>query len=70
MLNLFHKYQKRDYYGEIEEHMMTSESIVLLLINKVDTIWDEEKQEDVVLESPIVRWKKLIGNKDPETAKT
>lgn len=42
-MNLFHKYQKRDYYAEIEEHMMTSESIVLLLINKVETVWDEVK---------------------------
>jgi hypothetical protein len=50
--------------------MMTAESIVLLLINKVDKVWDEEKQEDVKLESPIVRWKNLIGNKDPEVAKT
>lgn len=49
---------------------MTAESIVLLLINKVDKVWDEEKQEDVKLESPIVRWKNLIGNKDPEVAKT
>ena len=50
--------------------MMTAESIVLLLINKVDKVWDEEKQEDVKLESPIIRWKNLIGNKDPEVAKT
>jgi hypothetical protein len=50
--------------------MMTAESIVLLLINKVDKVWDEEKQEDVKLESPIIRWKKLIGNKDTEVAKT
>jgi hypothetical protein len=70
IINLFHNYQHRDFYGGIEEHMMTAESIVLLLINKVDKVWDEEKQEDVKLESPIVRWKNLIGNKDPEVAKT
>ena len=50
--------------------MQTAESIILLPINKVDTIWDEESQEDIKLESPIKRWKKLIGNKDPEVAKT
>jgi hypothetical protein len=50
--------------------MTTADSIVLLLINKVDTVWSEEKQEDVKLESPIVRWKQLIGNKDPDAAKT
>lgn len=67
---MFHKYKHRDFYPEIEEHMMTAESIVLLLINKVDQAWDETRGEEVALESPIVRWKKLIGNKDPETAKS
>lgn len=70
IINLFYDYQHRDYYNAIQEHMMTADSIVLLLINKVDKVWDEEKQEDVKLESPIIRWKKLIGNKDPEVAKT
>lgn len=50
--------------------MLTAESIILLLINKTDTVWSEEAQEDVKLESPITRWKHLIGNKDPEVAKT
>ena len=50
--------------------MLTAESIVLLLINKVDQIWDEENEENVPLESPIVRWKKLLGNKDPAVATT
>ena len=49
---------------------MTAESIILLLINKVETVWSEEEQEDVKLESPIARWKNLIGNRDPEVAKT
>ena len=66
---MFYNYKHKDFYAEIEEHMMTADSIVLLLINKVDSVWNEEKQEDVKLESPIVRWKELIGNKDPEVAK-
>ena len=70
ILNLFHKYQQRSYYPEIAEHMQTAESIVLLLINKVDQVWDEKRGEEVKLESPIQRWKELIGNKDPEVAKT
>jgi len=70
ILNLFYSYRNKEFYKEIEEHMMTADSIVLLLINKVDSVWSEEKQEDVKLESPIVRWKQLIGNKDPEVAKT
>ena len=69
ILNLFYSYKNKDFYQEIEEHMMTADSIVLLLINKVDTVWSDEKQEDVKLESPIVRWKELIGNKDPEAAR-
>lgn len=48
--------------------MLTAESIVLLLINKVDEVWDEELGEDRKLESPITRWKKLIGNMDPAVA--
>jgi hypothetical protein len=50
--------------------MLTAESIVLLLINKVETVYDEAKEEDIKLESPIVRWKKLIGSKEPAEAKT
>jgi murein L,D-transpeptidase YafK len=50
--------------------MQTAESIVLLLINKVEEVWDEERGEDVKLESPIVRWKQLIGDKDPEVARS
>jgi murein L,D-transpeptidase YafK len=69
VLNLFYAYRSKEFYPEIEEHMVTAESVVLLLINKVDTIWSEEAGMDVKLESPIVRWKKLIGDKDPEVAK-
>ena len=70
VLNLFYPYREKEFYAEIEEHMVTAESIVLLLINKVETVWSEEKGEDVKLESPIVRWKRLIGNKDPDVAQT
>ena len=50
--------------------MLTAESIIMLLINKVDKVWDAEKELDVKLESPIARWKELLGDKNPETAKT
>jgi hypothetical protein len=40
-----------------------------LLINKVDKVYDPEKEMDVKLESPITRWKQLIGDKNPEFAK-
>ena len=42
----------------------------MVLINKVETVYDEAKDEDVKLESPITRWKALIGDKDPTEAKT
>lgn len=49
---------------------MTAESIVMLLVNKVDTIPNEDPQmEDIVLEAPVVRWKKVLGDKQPEVAK-
>ena len=67
---MFYPYKEESFYADIEEHMMTADSIVMLLINKVDKVWDEDKGEDVKLESPIVRWKQLLGNKDPEVAKT
>lgn len=50
--------------------MLTAESIILLLINKVDKVFDPEREVEVKLESPIVRWKQLIGDKSPEVAKT
>lgn len=57
ILNLFYPYKDKEFYPEIEEHMSTAESIVLLLINKVDKVYDEKAEEEVKLDSPIVRWK-------------
>ena len=31
----------------------------------MESVYDEKKEEDVKLESPIVRWKKMIGDKEP-----
>ena len=70
ILNLFYPYRNATFFQDINEHLQTAESLVLLLINKVETIYDEAKEEDVKLESPITRWKKLIGDKDPAVAKT
>jgi murein L,D-transpeptidase YafK len=69
VLNLFGAYRDDAFYEDIMEHMMTAESLVLLLINKVDKVWDEERGEEVKLDTPIARWKELIGDKDPELAK-
>ena len=46
-MNLFYAYRSKEFYPEIEEHMVTAESVVLLLINKVDTVWSEEAGMDV-----------------------
>jgi len=35
ILNIFYPYRQSSFYGDIEEHMQTAESIILLLINKV-----------------------------------
>ena len=67
ILNLFFKYRNAPFYGDIEEHLMTAESIVLLRTNAVETVPGEnEGDEDVKLQSPVIRWKKLIGHKNPE----
>lgn len=38
ILNLFYKHRNASYYPEIEEHLMTAESVVLLLVNARDSI--------------------------------
>ena len=49
---------------------MTAESEVLLLVNSVDSLpAEEDGEEDIKLESPVVRWKKLIGDKSPDYCK-
>ena len=48
VLNLFYPHRHREFYGEIEEHMVTAESIVLLLINKCDTVWNPELEIDTI----------------------
>lgn len=70
VLNLFYSYRNAPFYPEIQEHMLTAESVVLLMINKTESIVDEETEEEIKLESPIVRWKKLLGDKDPAEAKS
>jgi nucleoside diphosphate kinase len=66
---LYYPYRNAPFFEHIQEHHLTAESLVLLIINKVETVYDEKKDEDVKLESPIIRLKKLVGNKDPNEAK-
>ena len=68
VLNLFTKYRNASFYPDILEHMMTSDSEVLLLVNRYETVPEDpndENSEEVKLEAPCVRWKKLIGNMNP-----
>ena len=69
VLNMFYPYRNAQYFPDIKEHMLTADSLVLLLVNKTETVWNDEKQEYVKLDSPIGRLKKLIGDKDPNLAK-
>jgi nucleoside diphosphate kinase len=72
ILNLFYAHRNASYYPDILEHMMTGECIVMLLVNSCDKIENPEDPdgEEIILEAPVKRWKALIGNKDPEEAKT
>jgi hypothetical protein len=38
------------------------------LINSKDKVWNPELEIDVKLDSPIVRWKELLGDMNPEEA--
>ena len=59
VLNLFYAHRNASYYAEIQEHMMTAESVVMLLVNKVDKIEDpnDPEGEEIKLEAPVTRWK-------------
>jgi len=69
VLNLFYHFRNAPFFEQIKKHLLTAESLVLILVNKVESVYDEQKEEDVKLDSPIVRWKRLIGDKDPAEAK-
>lgn len=70
ILNLFYNHRNAHYFPDIEELMMTSESVVLLLVNACESIpAEDERDEDVKLDSPVLRWKKLLGSRSPEEAK-
>jgi len=70
ILNLFYSHRNASYYADIQEHLMTAESVVLLLTNSRDTIPAKvDGEDDIKLDNPVVRWKRMIGNKDPDDAK-
>lgn len=71
MLNVFYSHRNANYFADIAEHMTTSESIVMLLINSRESVEDPEEPdgEQIKLEAPVYRWKKLMGSRDPDEAR-
>ena len=67
--NLYFKHTTKEYYPSIVEYMTSGPVAILILINKNDTYIDDNGIK-TPYESPIIRWKELIGNKDPIQAKT
>ena len=46
ILNLFNKHRDTDYYQQLEEEMLSGESLALILTNRSETKFDEEKKEE------------------------
>jgi nucleoside diphosphate kinase len=71
ILNLYYIHRNASYYQDIQEHLMTAESIIMLLVNKVDSVPNphDPDGEEIKLDAPVVRWKQCIGDKLPEIAK-
>lgn len=70
IFNLYNKYKDAAFYQKIEEEMLSGESICLVLTNRKETKFDEEKKEEIKVADPIERLKKLLGDKDPVNAKS
>ena len=67
--NLYFKHPKKDYFPDIIDHMTCGPVAILVLTNKEDTYLDENGIK-TYYESPVQRWKEMIGDKDPNIAKT
>ena len=53
ILNLFYQHRNAPFYPDMQEHLMTAESIVLLLTNSKETIPSKiEGEEDLKLAHP------------------
>jgi nucleoside diphosphate kinase len=55
VINLFYKHENKPYFEDLLRYMMSGESCVMVLVNANETEGD-----------PIVKWKKMIGNMNPE----
>ena len=70
LISLYTKISTKPFFPSIIDHMTIGESEIFLLVNDKESIYNEEKEEEIPVEPPLVRIKKLIGDKDPEVAKT
>lgn len=68
LANLYFKHVGKEYFKDIVEFMSSAPIAILVLINKEDTYMDENGIK-TYYNSPIVRWKEMIGHKDPVIAK-
>ena len=69
IMNLYFKHTKEEYFQEIINHMTSGPVAILILINKEESYLDENGIKTLYL-SPVERWKEMIGNKDPNVAKS
>ncbi len=67
--NLYFKHTTKDYFVDITEHMTCGPVAILVLTNKEDTYLDENGIK-TYYDSPVQRWKEMIGDKDPNVAKS
>ena len=67
--NLFYKHTQKGYYQNILDYMTSGPVAILILTNLEDSYVDESGITVLYL-SPILRFKELIGNKDPTLAKS
>ena len=66
--NLYFKHTTKDYFIDITEHMSCGPVAILVLTNKEETYLDENGIK-TYYNSPVQRWKEMIGDKDPNVSK-
>ena len=69
VLNLFFKHTQKEYFSDILKYLCSGPVAILVLINKEEAYIDQNGIR-TLYKSPIVRWKELIGDKDPAVAKS
>lgn len=67
--NLYYKQTAKEYFSDILEYMTSGPVAILVLVNKSDTYIDSNGIKTLYT-SPVIRWKELIGHKDPGQSKT